>query len=512
MSKLLFEGPSWDMPLIHKIWNVINDIATNKYGLTYPEPQIEVITANQMLHYMSTSGLPFLYNHWSFGKAYEAAHKAYIDGDAGIPYEMIINSDPMICYIMETNTTTMQALVLAHAVVGHGSFYKNNECFKTWTQAETIISYCHFARNYVAECERKYGADSVERIIDAAHALQWVGVDRVARTRNKRESDLESMKEERRKYEESIYNEVWDKTVPKTKRKSDSSTSGSFPWPFPEENVLYFIEKNSPSLEEWEREIVHIIRTIAQYFYPQVQCKLMHEGWATFWHYTIMTDLYEEGYINDACYLEFITNHTAVAHQPQIAKRLPDGSIFPVITRIFNPYALGFDMFRKIRQVCEAPVGKDFEEFPTIVNTNWVETMKEIAELYTDEGFVYQFLSSETVEKFRMIVTEDVDWADYHEMIIKEVQDHSTLKVMRKALSEKYSISTRLPSVEVVDCNMKGDRRLTLRHNPVYGMALQRESMTDTVKYLRVLWGKYPITLETIDDSGITWSHKREHI
>ena len=146
MSKLLYTGTAWDLNLIDDLWEVIDKIATEKYGLTYYEPQIEIVTADQMLYHHSMHALPLLYKHWSFGKNYIEAKRAYQKGQTSIAYETIINTDPMITYIMEDNSATMQATVLAHAVCGHGSFFKNNYLFKRWTDAGSIVDYLVFAK------------------------------------------------------------------------------------------------------------------------------------------------------------------------------------------------------------------------------------------------------------------------------------------------------------------------------------------------------------------------------
>ena len=511
MSKLLFTDVDWTMDTIRKTWEVIDHIARDKYGLDYFEPQIEIITADQALHYMTMGALPFNYPHWSLGKAEEAFRQEYAKGKMNIAYETIINSDPMICYISETNSMLMQTMVLAHAIVGHGSFFKHNECFKLWTHPKNILPYARFARNYVEQCEEKYGRPAVERILDAAHALESIGVDRHKRSPTKKKAELDQLQRERAAYEDSIYREIWN-TIPSVKKVEKAKDTHSDL--FPEENVLYFIEKNAPNLEEWQRELIHIVRTFAQYFYPQRQCKLMHEGWASFWHYTILTDLYEEGYITDGHYLEFLSYHTAVAYQPEPYSWTMDDDKYRKHYKFvssINPYALGFDMFSKIRQVCEKPTEQDYKEFPTIADTPWVETCREIMETYIDESFMYQFLGSETIEKFHFAIVDVKNTPKEYRFTIQEDANRDRLGKMRKYVSDEYNISYGLPSVEVVDYDSTGDRSLTLKHNPTYGMALDRKQLNGVMKYLHKLWG-HPVRLKTIDADGVHFTLKREHL
>lgn len=511
MSKLLFKfGQDWNEELLMKTWKTIASIATEKYGITFFEPQIEIVSANQMIHYSSMVGLPFLYDHWSFGKHYIHAHDEYHKGVRGIAYEMIINTDPAICYIMENNNMTLQALVLAHAAVGHSSFFKNNIAFKQWSKPSVILDYARFAKKFVADCEKAYGVRAVERILDAAHALQYSGIDRFERTRKQRDEKLDAMKAERAKYEALMDDELW-RTLPpvkKTTRAVDEygQHGANFPWPFPEENLLYFIEKNSPSLETWERELIRIVRTIAQYFYPQILTKLMNEGWASFWHYTLMQDLYEDGYIDEGSYLEFIQNHTAVCHQPKPRHVL---SKEKQLTHTINPYALGFKMFSKLRQACENPTEQDKLELPTVAGKPWVETLKEIAGEYVDSSFVAQFLTSDIVEDFGFIDTV----YDYQAgtVQVNAIQDASDLRSLRSALSNHYAFGSNYPTIEIIGCDMKGDRTLYMNHTPKEGQRLEIETMAACEKYLKRLWGSYPVAIRTIDDDGRRYTTKRAY-
>lgn len=509
MGDLLYTSHEWNQELLYKTWEVINKIATEKYGLTYYKPRIEIVTSEQMIHYHTMHALPFLYSHWSFGKNYTATHQEYTHGQTGLAYETIINSDPMVCYIMENNSMTMQALVLAHAVVGHGSFFKNSELFKFWTYPESVLSYAKFAKSYVRKCELEYGADKVEQILDAAHALQWVSIDRYERTRTKRKEELEKLAIERKEYEEQMYNPIWRTLPPKKNRLlkalqkagEDFQTSldkTKFPWPFPEENILYFIEKNSPILDEWQREILRIVRYFGQYLYPQVQTKVMNEGWASFWHYTLMHDLYDEGYISAGNMMEFLESHTAVT-----SKRIDDEEASIGL----NPYALGFRMFMKIKQACENPSERDKIELKGIAGKNWLEVFKDIVENYNDSSFLGQFLTTDILREFEMFSasvrnTTSEDGDPIKEIAIDEIQDSVRLSRMRKKLSDQYAFSTMFPTIEIVDYKYRGDRSLVLKHQPTNGMALEGKNVTECLKYIKKLWGPYPVRLETIDETG----------
>ena len=180
----------------------------------------------------------------------------------------------------------MQALVIAHAAYGHNSFFKGNYLFRMWTDASSIIDYLVYAKNYVAECEERHGA---RRGRGAARLLPRAAEPRrrplpPARAASRwRRSCAE--RKEREAYAQRQVNDLW-RTLPQARRQGRGRAEAKrFPEE-PQENLLYFIEKNAPLLEPWQREIVRIVRKVAQYFYPQRQTQVMNEGWATFWHHT----------------------------------------------------------------------------------------------------------------------------------------------------------------------------------------------------------------------------------
>ena len=169
-------GPDWEFELIERYHAAIQETAA-EFALDTYANQIEVISSEQMLDAYASSGLPLGYPHWSFGKAFIRNEQAYRKGYQGLAYEIVINSDPCIAYLMEENTMVMQALVIAHACYGHNSFFKGNYLFRQFTQADAILDYLVFARRYVMECEQRHGMSEVEEIIDSCHALMEYGVD-----------------------------------------------------------------------------------------------------------------------------------------------------------------------------------------------------------------------------------------------------------------------------------------------------------------------------------------------
>jgi spore cortex formation protein SpoVR/YcgB (stage V sporulation) len=276
MTDYLWTDTEWTFKIIDRVYKEVEKIAVEELGLgdIYPN-QIEIITSEQMLDAYSSIGLPIYYHHWSFGKHFTRDWEMYKKGIQGLAYEIVINSNPCISYLMEENTATMQALVLSHAAIGHNWFFKNNALFREWTDAESIIDYLVFAKDYITKCEVREGRDKVESFLDSCHALMSYGVNRY-----KRPSKLSTVKERKRAemredYRQSQVNELFDTLVKEA--KIDPEKEKIFP-PEPEENILYFCEKYAPELPEWKREIIRIVRKMSQYFYPQSQTKVMNEG------------------------------------------------------------------------------------------------------------------------------------------------------------------------------------------------------------------------------------------
>jgi hypothetical protein len=170
----------WTFELLDQYHAVIRSTASASALDTYPN-QLEIITAEQMMDAYASVGMPVNYRHWSYGKEFIATEKNYRRGQMGLAYEIVINANPCISYLMEENTMAMQALVIAHAAYGHNSFFKGNYLFRMWTDASSIIDYLVYAKDYVAGCEERHGVDAVELLLDSCHALMNYGVDRYRR-------------------------------------------------------------------------------------------------------------------------------------------------------------------------------------------------------------------------------------------------------------------------------------------------------------------------------------------
>ncbi len=484
----------WTFELVERYHDVIRATA-KRFGLdTYPN-QLEVITAEQMMDAYASVGMPVNYRHWSYGKEFIANEKSYRRGQMGLAYEIVINSNPCISYLMEENTTAMQALVIAHAAYGHNSFFKGNYLFRLWTDASSIIDYLIYARNYVAECEERHGLQPVEDLLDSCHALQSYGVDRYRRPGKISLSEEKARSVERQAYAQRQINDIW-RTLPKRPDRAEGGVDARrFPAE-PQENILYFIEKNAPLLEPWQREVVRIVRKVAQYFYPQRQTQVMNEGWATFWHHHLLNTLYDDGHLSDGVMIEWLKSHTNVVFQPPVGHRAYSG---------INPYALGFAMYGDIKRICETPTEEDREWFPDLAGTPWLPALHEAMRNFKDESFVGQYLSPKLIRDLRLFAILD-DEEDEH-LKVSAIHDNSGYRHVREALSRQYDLSAREPDIQVWSVNMRGDRSLTLRHIQHKGRPLN-EGSEEVLKHVARLWG-FGVNLESVDGSGETtkrWS------
>ncbi|MBY5687818.1 SpoVR family protein [Rhizobium leguminosarum] len=499
-ERLLFEGADWDFSTLQRIHDACEEIALGELGLDVYPNQIEVITSEQMLDAYSSTGMPLFYRHWSFGKHFAHHETFYRRGMRDLAYEIVINSSPCISYLMEENTATMQTLVTAHAAFGHNHFFKNNYLFKLWTDAEGILDYLDFAKGYITRCEERYGEAVVERTLDAAHALMSHGVHRYA---GKTTIDLrqeEKRQQERRAHEEQIFNDLW-RTVPvgKARKAGDSGLEKRrAALGLPQDNILYFLEKSAPRLQPWQREILRIVRHVAQYFHPQRQTKVMNEGTATFVHYQIMNRLHERGQISDGNFLEFLKSHANVVFQPSYDDRRFSG---------FNPYALGFAMMQDIERIVTTPTEEDRAWFPDIAGRgDAMAVLRDIWANYRDESFISQFLSPNLIRQLRLFHLYD-DPEQTEGVLVSAIHNERGYLRIRRQLSREYDIGWTDPAIDIVDVDLAGDRRLLLQHIVMNGCYLQEADMKLVLQHLADLWG-YDVLLQEIDDSNIV---AREH-
>jgi stage V sporulation protein R len=479
-------GSEWTASILERFDAAIAAHA-ERFGLDIYPIQYEVITADQMLDLCSTVGMPVYYPHWSYGKQLLSQERGYRKGQTGLAYEIVINTNPALVYLMETNTLALQVLVMAHAAYGHNAFFKNNYLFKQFTQADAILDYLHFARGFVVECEQRFGWREVEKILDCCHALAPYGVDRYKRPKRLSARRERERLSERLKFAEQHYNPDVAYLY-EGRAKSEATEHAPFE---PQENLLYFIEKSAPRLAPWQRELVRIVRKVAQYFYPQRLTKVANEGAATFWHYTLLHELYDAGQVDDGFMLEWLGNHGDVVAQPGFDSKYYHG---------LNPYALGFAIYRDIRRICEQPTDEDRKWFPQLAGSPWVDAIQFAMANFKDESLIEQYLSPKVMRDMRMFVLHDGedDREAYHVRAIHN--DEGYMKV-RQNLAAQYRPEVHTPQIVVARESADSDRALLLQHKVDNGRLLDNNSADAVLKYLKELWS-FDVVLEEVDASG----------
>jgi spore cortex formation protein SpoVR/YcgB (stage V sporulation) len=490
---LLFTGADWDFQTLDAIHRACEDIAVGEFGLSVYPNQIEVITSEQMLDAYSSNGLPLMYHHWSFGKRFARDEALYRRGYQGLAYEIVINSSPCISYIMEENTATLQTIVIAHACFGHNHFFRNNYLFRQWTDAEAILGYLAYAKAYVMECEERHGLSAVERILDAAHALRHQGIHRYPK-RRWRLADEAQRAMARREHAETTYDPLFStvpgyltpQSVPEARQRLEEETRARLR--LPEENLLYFCEKHSPRLQQWERELIRIVRLLSQYFYPQMQTKVANEGCATFCHYEILTKLHQTGQISDGALLEFLHSHSSVIMQPDLSDERFSG---------WNPYALGFAIMKDIQRVCLEPDSEDRDWYPAIAGNGdpW-STLRDIWANYRDEGLIRQFMGPKVMRRFRMVHLADRSADPAYR--VNEIHDEQGFRRVASLLADQYEPSNIAPLIEVSDVDLFGNRSLKLVNDSYRGVRLDADLAKKTLAHAQTLWG-YRVSLQERD-------------
>ena len=441
-----------------------------------------------MVDAYTSIGLPIFYHHWSFGKHFTHQWTQYQRGLTGLAYEIVINSDPCIAYLMEENTMTMMALTISHAAFGHNMFFRNNYLFKQWTDAGSIVDYLLFARGYIKKCEVREGHADVENFLDSCHALMNYGINRY-----KRPAKLSPAKERKREEERDAYRQSKNSELAEffnsLQGVTDGVTTPQFPKE-PEENILFFCEKFAPDLPEWKREIIRIVRKISQYFYPQSLTKTMNEGAASYVHYRIMNRLHDKGLMTDGAMLEFIRSHTSVVCQVAFDD--------PRYTGI-NPYALGFGMMCDIERICNEPTEEDRKQFRDFAGCgDAMMVLREAWANYRDESFVRQFLSDKLIRDMDLFQLKDVRRdSDY---VVTAIHNDRGYDLIRETLANSFERQQVIPEIEVVRVDPK-TRELFLLYKPHQKRVLA--NVGKMIKHIEALWG-YPVTIHDNKQNRLT--------
>lgn len=428
----------------------------------YPQ-EFELCNHSDMLAYMAYSGIPSHYPHWSYGKSFEKLKTLYEYGLSGLPYEMVINSNPALAYLMRDNSLCLHILTIAH-VYGHNDFFKNNFTFKS-TRAEftigTFKAHAERVRSYMED--PSIGADKVENILDAAHALS------LQRRRNLAVKKL-SPDEERQELlrnAQAAYDPF--KSI---HRRPDYVEPDLQKVPLsPEPDILLFIRDHNPYLANWERDLLTIVDEEARYFIPQIETKIMNEGWASWVHREIMNAIE----LPQELHLEFLVRHN------QVVRPTPGG---------INPYHLGLKLWTDLKRRFDEPTREEIQEHGQPQKTG-MQKLLEVRETDRDQSFLRRFLTEELMREMDLFEYEPKG----DDLIVSKVADEQGWRAVKEQLIRGVGMGS-IPVIRIEDADFGSKRTLYLTHDHD-GRDLQLENAEKTLGYLYRLWGR-EVVIETV--------------
>jgi stage V sporulation protein R len=445
----------------------------------YPQ-EFEVCDHNEMIGYMTYSGMPSRYSHWSFGKGFERQKTMYEYGVSGLPYEMVINSNPCLAYLMRDNTLLLQILTIAH-VYGHNDFFANNFTFTSGTKAEyTLEMFKNNARRVDSYIEDpSIGIDAVEEVLDHAHSLQFQVCRNLA---IKKESQIEQRQR------------AWNQAQPVPDPWSEIHSKKEFIAPDlgktplePDEDILAFIADYNPYLPEWKRDLIRIVDKEARYFVPQMETKIMNEGWASYWHYKIMNALK----LDHGLHMEFLVRHN------QVLRPHPGG---------LNPYHLGFVLWQDIeRRWNEGDTGFEYRERPKPVDLATIDEndspgrkkMFEVREADRDSSFLRRFLTVDIIRELELFQHDKKG----KERVVTKVADEESWAEIKENLIRNVGAGS-IPIIKIEDADFGKNRTLYLKHYHD-GRDLLLEYAEKTLTHIAALWER-EVVLETLLDGKKT--------
>ncbi|PWJ40035.1 SpoVR family protein [Sediminitomix flava] len=435
-----------------KVWNDRIENIAKEMGLDYFPQEYEVCDYHDMLGYQSYVGMPTRYPHWSFGKAFEKQHTMYKLGMSGLAYEMVINTNPCLAYLMIDNPLAMQVLTMAH-VYGHNDFFKNNIHF-SHTRPELALEMFRLHSNRV----RSYietpsiGIEKVERILDAAHSIRY------QTDRNLLIKSLD-VQEQKNNFYKNLNREPdpWDHLKPQ-----DSRTQYDFE-PDPVLDLLGFIADNNKYLEDWERDLLNMVKKESLYFLPQMETKVMNEGWASFWHFTILNRLE----LPADMHMDLIRSHNQVI-RPHVGG--------------LNPYHVGYTIFTKL-------AGSDGHQIKYDIDPQ----IFEVRTVDRDISFLRRFLTQELADELHLFEYQQRGTR----ITISEVADDDGWNKVKNTLLKNIG-SNSIPIIKVQEVNPRKNT-LILKHE-YDERELELNYTRKTLEHIHTLW-KNPIVLDTTVDN-----------
>lgn len=448
-------------------WNKrIEDLAAS-FGLDWYPQEFELVDDSMIMSTIAYSGMPSHYPHWSFGKAYERQKTLYKYGMGGLPYELVINSNPSIAYLMDTNPLALQILTMSH-VYGHNDFFKNNINFRKGTRAELALEFFRASadrvRSYISD--PSIGAAAVEEALDCAHALMY-NCPRVPGTKYvSQEEQRKELLDGSKNVPEDEWSHLSTKKVPVVPNLKRLPLK-------PEESLLLFLRDYSARrLEEWEKDILTIVYETFSYFMPQIMTKIMNEGWASYWHYKIGRALNLPASLR-----------VSLANFHSMVVRSAENPF------VINPYHLGFTIWNDIERRYENPTDEEKEKY-SLKGGEGMEQIFRVRRTANDASFLEAYLTKDLMVELNLFSFV----ADEDEAYVDELPDDDSWKQIRQTLVRDVGMGS-FPVIKVIDGDGSGARSLVLKHE-FDGRHLDSKSAKKTIQCAYHFWGR-PVSLET---------------
>ncbi|AAT62507.1 TPA: stage V sporulation protein SpoVR [Bacillus cereus] len=447
----------------------ITEIATG-FGLDFYPMRYEICPA-EIIYTFGAYGMPTRFSHWSFGKQFFRMKLQYDLGLSKI-YELVINSDPCYAFLLDTNSLIQNKLIVAH-VLAHCDFFKNNIRFSN-TKRDMVESMSATAER-VKAYEHKYGKEEVETFLDAVLAIQE-HID-PSLMRPKLAWSIDDLEEEEvEKKKASQYDDLWNlDNRNKKQERSNVRKKKKIP-PQPEKDLLLFIEEYSRELEDWQRDILTMMREEMLYFWPQLETKIMNEGWASFWHQRILREM-------------DLTSDEAI----EFAK-LNAGVVQPSKTSI-NPYYLGIKMFEDIEERYNNPT----EEMKRrgVKPGSGRDKIFEVREIEWDVSFLRNYLNKDLVMREDMYLFQR-QGKEYK--VIDKEWEHVRDQLVNMRTNGGF------PYLVVEDGDYLKNGELYIKHS-YEGIELDLKYLEKVLPYLHQLWGRTVHMESIVESKGVVFSY-----
>jgi len=477
-------------------WQVKIEKWAKEFGLDFFPTSFEVLSYAQMNEVAAYGGFPTRYPHWRFGMEFEQLSKSHEYGLSKI-YEMVINNNPAIAYLLEGNSIVDQKLVMAH-VLGHVDFFKNNFAFSITEQGKdrrdgsSVRRWVDTMANHGAVVRRwanRIGIERVEEFIDVCLSLEnLIDPQQPFEPKPERPGPLpslqslqETVEEVRllrvdRDYMEPFINPEHFVESQKRKMAEEAEQAKRFP-ENPRRDVLGFLIENAP-LEPWEHDVLTVIRREAYYFLPQMQTKIMNEGWASYWHSKLMTERICDG-----------------SEIVDYAER--NAGVMQVSGGRMNPYKLGVELYRYIEERWDkGQFGKEWDECDDYdQRRNWDrrtglgrEKIFSVRRMYTDVTFIDEFLTPDFVREQKLYSfgynARNDRW---------EIESRKFNEVKQRLLFQLTNAGN--PIIRVLDANHGNRGELLLTHDH-HGIDLRLDWAREVLAALNRVWRR-PVELHT---------------